>query len=485
MSMKTKNLKLNIILNAISSVLSIVVPLITMPYFSRILKPTGLGIYSFNLSFVNYFYTFAVLGIGTYGIIACSKVRNNKIELSKTTSELFLINLVLSIISYGTLIILSFTLPKLNQSIWYLLIIALSSVTTVLNLNWLLQANEDFVFTTVKGITTNILCVICLFIFVREENDLWKYIYLNMSFGIISNIINYVHAKKYIKFTYKNLNFSRHIKPILLYFSISLATSVFMDIDKILLGFMCGENGDYYVGIYDASSKINNIFIGIISSTIGILCPRMSYLISANQYDEFNNLLRKALKYVLILSVSIVIFVSYFGSSVVLILLGEEYKPSIQPMIVLLPIIIIKSILNIFNLYFMSYKKEYSITIALIVGAILNIILNVILIPYFNVMGVVIATLISEILVMIIEFLYIKKYIINILRLKDFVVLLEMIVILVPITFVCSSYLNINFIANLFVSAAIFGSIFLCILLVNKDELIFDIINRFKRRKIK
>ena len=483
MMAKQKNLKINMVLSAISSIMGIIVPIITFPYFSRILLPEGLGVYGFLTSFVNYFYVFAVLGVSTYGIISCSKVRDKRELLSKTASELFLINMCLSIISYSVLFVLTFFIQKLNENWLYVLIIALSSVTTVLNMNWLVQANEEYVFSTLRGMVTNIITIIFLFIFVREQDDLIWYIYINMGFSVLSNIVNFFYAKRFVNLSFKHgFNIKRHIKPILLYFSISLAVSVFMDIDKVILGFMTGEMGDYYVGIYEASSKINRILITVVTGTVGVLCPRMSYLVSQNKMDEFHSMMRKALTYVFLLSISAVVFISFFGQEVVLLLLGKEYVDAILPMLVFLPIVVIKCVTNITNMYLMSTSKEYHMTIALFIGAVINIIINVLLIPKYNVLGVVIGTLISEAFVMVYQLISIKKFLRVVMKDFKYIMIIELLGLTIPSMYFCHSYININIFVNILISGLIFLIEMILVMLANKDEIIMLLLNKIGRK---
>ena len=77
---KQRSLKMNFIMNALLTMSSFIFPLITFPYISRILLPTGMGKVNFATSIINYFLLFSQLGIPTYGIRACARVRDNKEE---------------------------------------------------------------------------------------------------------------------------------------------------------------------------------------------------------------------------------------------------------------------------------------------------------------------------------------------------------------------------------------------------------------------
>ena len=78
--MKKPSLALNAFLNGLRSVLNILFPLITFPYVSRKLTVSGIGVYNFSDSIVNYFLLIAGLGINVYAIREGAKYRNNKKE---------------------------------------------------------------------------------------------------------------------------------------------------------------------------------------------------------------------------------------------------------------------------------------------------------------------------------------------------------------------------------------------------------------------
>ena len=96
---KRNNIKLNYIMNTILTLSSFIFPLITFPYVSRILLPEGTGRVSFATSVVSYFLMLSQLGIPTYGIRACAKVRDDRRKLSRVVHELMAINLVMSLLS--------------------------------------------------------------------------------------------------------------------------------------------------------------------------------------------------------------------------------------------------------------------------------------------------------------------------------------------------------------------------------------------------
>ena len=124
--MKNHSIKYNFIMNSFLTMSNFIFPLITFPYVSRVLLPEGTGKVAFALSLISYFVMFSQLGIPTYGIRACAKVRDNYEELSRTTQELVIIHCITSFVSYVALFICLATVPRLQTDKELYLIASLS-----------------------------------------------------------------------------------------------------------------------------------------------------------------------------------------------------------------------------------------------------------------------------------------------------------------------------------------------------------------------
>ena len=164
---KGVSLKRNFLMNAILTMSSFIFPLITFPYVSRILLPVGTGKVSFATSVVSYFSMFAQLGIPTYGIRACAKVRDNHEELTCTVQELFIINAVMSTLAYAVFFIALFTVPRLNQDKELFLIVSLTIFFNVIGMEWLYKALEQYTYITVRSIIFKFIALIAMFLLIH------------------------------------------------------------------------------------------------------------------------------------------------------------------------------------------------------------------------------------------------------------------------------------------------------------------------------
>ena len=113
--MNQKSIKFNFVMNIILTLSGFIFPIITFPYVSRILLPVGTGKVSFATSVVSYFSMFAQMGIPTYGIRACAKVRDDKDKLSKTAQEIIIINSIMCLIIYVLFLISIAIVPRFRE----------------------------------------------------------------------------------------------------------------------------------------------------------------------------------------------------------------------------------------------------------------------------------------------------------------------------------------------------------------------------------
>ena len=93
MNKKEKSVGVNLVINGIKTLMSVLFPLITFPYASRILGARGIGKVDYAYSIISYFSLVAALGINTYAVREGSKLKNNKEEFEKFAKEMLKINL--------------------------------------------------------------------------------------------------------------------------------------------------------------------------------------------------------------------------------------------------------------------------------------------------------------------------------------------------------------------------------------------------------
>lgn len=393
--MSQKSLKKNAIFSVLRSFASICFPIISFPYISRILNPEGIGKINFANSFVDYFIMFAGLGITSYAGREAAKIRENKTELNKLSKELVIINSISTIVSYLVLFILTFSVPKFSQ---YLLLITICSskiLFETLGLNWLFIAEEDYGYITIRSIIFQFLSLICMFIFVHTEQDLFIYAIITVISSVGSNIFNLFYARKYINiFEKTKIELKKHLSPIFVFFGVSIAGRIYASIDTLMLGFM---SDDKAIGIYTAANKITFMVNSLLAAAVVVIMPKAANLFSQNKTSEYLALVNKSNEFSILLGIPATAGLFLLSEPLIYIFCGQSYSDAIIPMKILTLLVLFSAITNsIYNNILIPQKKERTIFVAKIVAIALNFIFNLILIPKLFVTGACIATIISE-----------------------------------------------------------------------------------------
>ena len=402
--MKTKpSIKTNFIMNSILTVSTFIFPLITFPYVSRILLPAGTGKVQFATSLISYFAMFANLGIPTYGIRACAKVRDDREALTRTAHELLLINLMMSVFAYAALAIALIIIPKLQEERTLYIVVSISILLGTIGMEWLYKALEQYTYITIRSVVFKLIALIAMFLLIHSESDYVIYGGISIFAASASNILNLVNAHKYIGFKpVGKYDLRRHIKPIAIFFAMACATTIYTNLDNIMLGFM---TTDVDVGYYGAAVKIKTILVSVVTSLGTVLLPRASYYVEQGKMQEFRRITQKALNFVVLLALPLSVYFIIYAKEGIFLLSGSAYEGSVVPMQVIMPTLLLIGITNILGIQILvPTGREKMVLYSEIAGAVVDIIINAILIPRMQSVGAAIGTLIAEAVVLIVQY---------------------------------------------------------------------------------
>ena len=165
------SIKRNFVYSSVLTTANYIFPLLTYPYASRVLGVDRIGICNFVDSIINYFILFSVMGIGIIGIREIARSKDNKEDLNKTFSSLFLLNTISTSLVLIVLIGAIFLVPKLQAYKDMMWIGVLKLISNYLLIEWLYKGLEKFKLITYRTIIVRTLYVVSVFLFVREAAD--------------------------------------------------------------------------------------------------------------------------------------------------------------------------------------------------------------------------------------------------------------------------------------------------------------------------
>ena len=476
----SKSIFKNIVFKFILNLFNLVVPILIGPYVLRKLGPDLMGTVNFAQTIFGYFFIFASFGVYQYGLREISRVRHNKELLSKTFTSLFIFTSLTTVIT--TIAYLFFINYMYSGQVVYTacIILSFNLIANVFYVEWINEALENYDFITIKTIIVRIIYIVLLFIFVRSSKDINNYLYLLVLSTVLNNLISYIYIKKRIKFNFKDIKIFKHIKPMFLVVILSNVNVLYTQLDKFLLGEFVGfKEVGYYTTAQNISTIISTLLLSVIHATI----PRLSHYIAKENDREYVGLLDKITKVYFMLLFPASIGMVVLARQIILIYGGAEYLEAI-PMLVVFSIYMItlgyETILG--NQVMYVKKKEKEQVEMIFVGGFVNLILNIILLKTNLLNGTlsIITTMIANILVIFLEFLYIRKKLnlkFNIFSMDKNKYLIFSL-IFIPITMVINSLVNNMFLMTI-LSIGINGLAYFGILFLIKDKTFLELLNKF------
>lgn len=395
-----KSLKSNSFFYLIYSVINVLFPFVTAIYVARVLLPSGIGQVETARNLVQYFSILAFLGIPTYGLREISKVRYDKLGLSKLFSELYIVNFISTVI-FGTLyLLLILSVPVYRANLTLYMIVGISIFINFFNVSWLYEGLEEFKFISIRNIIFKVVTFILLILFVREESDFINYAVITIIGTTGNYLFDFMLVPTKVKFTVKGLNIKRHIKSILFLATVNLAIELYSLVDVTMLGIM---TTDETVAFYSYGLKVYKILLQVINSFTMVLVPRIAIYYKMGKIDFFNELLTRTLRIICIISIPAIVGIWFVSDYIMVMMYGEAYIQSAYILKILSFNLIISPIGYLLGSRVMLVTgNENKMIIPVGVGAIVNIVLNFILINLLEHEGAALASVISEIVVMII-----------------------------------------------------------------------------------
>ena len=477
-----QSVKVNYILNLINTGTQMLFPLITFPYVCRVIEADGIGQINFFQSIISYISLFTCLGIPMYAIREIARDRSDVVQMNRTAMEILLLHSMLTLVGYAIVAILCLTVPQIQVNIPLFLILSLTIFFTAIGCEWFYQGIEDFKYITIRGLIIKTVSVVLLFIFVKSKTDLLYYGCYTV-FGVLGgNIFNFFRLRKYIhreNIIFSELHIKRHIKPVLKVFSFSVVTSIYLQLNTVLLGFL---KNALAVGYFAAATKVMQMLLTMSACLGSVMMPRASHLIAENKEDEFNRLIQKSYDFTLAIALPMTIGLIFCAPSLITALCGVKFEHSILPSQIIAPIILMVAISNVFGIQVLFPKGKINIvTLCCGIGAVADLILNLCLIPFFSYIGTSIAYLGAEVATTVSMYFIGRKYI-PIIYFKKSHLTYALGCVVMALALYGISLLQLPTLTTLLVQGCCGVLIYFIILCISKDEMLIQILSKIKKK---
>lgn len=403
---KKKSLTKNYIYNASYQVLALITPLITTPYLSRVLEADGIGVYSFTTSIVSYFTMFGVLGTLSYGNREIAYLQEDRKTRSKVFWEVEFLSVITAVIALVAYLFFILFFAKEYHVIYVIQMI--SFLTIALDITWLLQAMEEFGKIVGRNLFFKILSIVYVFAFVRTKEDLILHVAGNVIISFLIQASVWAYVPQYVDAPdWKNLKPFRHLKGVIALFIPTIAISIYTVLDKTMIGIF---STPYENGYYEQALNLSRTVLSLITALGAVMLPRLGYHYNREEKEEVNNLMYQSYRFVWFLGIPLCFGLMGVAGNIVPWFYGDGFLKLTVLLPVLSMLIPIVGLSNITGTqYLIVTKREKLLTLSVALGAGVNFLCNIVLIPKFSAIGAATASIIAELLITSIQFVFIRK----------------------------------------------------------------------------
>lgn len=382
---------MNVVYNSFYQVFILIIPLITIPYISRVLGADSIGVSSFVSSIANFLGTIIVMGMYQLGSREIARSASEKLE--DNFFSLWLIQAIsgiLVILIYVSVILFLKTTLKI-----YLLLEIPFLIGYMFDISWFFVGIEKVKNVILRNTVVKLVTVLSVFIFVKSKEDLWIYVLILSLAPFVANFVFWLSLHMELKNTsLHHINIKPYLAGAVALFLPQIALQLYTNLDDVLVGLLANNKELAY---YDQSQKIARIILGIITSASTVLMPKLA---ASSNSKKFNTIFKSSLDYTLALSVYFCAMVMINASQFIKWYYGSEFIPMIDNMFFVSIIIIFISYGGVFSNQYMLAKGEFKkFAISYYVGGILNVLLNLCLTSVWKANGATVALILTELFV--------------------------------------------------------------------------------------
>lgn len=385
----------NYLYNVGYNILILLTPLLTVPYISRVLGPTGVGINATTNSVITYFLLAGTVGITMYGNREIAFIREDFEKRSQVFWEIELLQITTIGLAYLAFCIFLFFQNQLKMYFFYQSFLIIAGA---FDISWFFMGLEDFKKTVLRNILVKIISLFAIFVLVKTKNDVGIYILILSLSQLLGNATLWPYLNRIVRVPkIATLHIFKHLKPSLSLFIPQVAITIYLAVNKTMLWQLDNVTAS---GYYDYSDKLIKLVLTIVTSTGTVMLPHIANLYARKKMKQVKEYLYISFDFVLFIAIPMCFGIAALATSLAPWFFGSEFTMVNKLLMIEAPVIILIGLSNVIGQqYLLPTKQTRTYTVSVVLGAVTNIVINIPLILKYGVYGAMIATLLSELTV--------------------------------------------------------------------------------------
>ncbi len=376
--------------------LSLLLPLLTIPYLLTTLGAEGFALVNIALAVVTYFVVFTDYGFNLMGTRLVALHKADKDKLNNIFSNMLYAQLLLVVIAVALFSAIVFAYPAYRQNSQFFFATFGVAIGSTLLPTWFFQGFQKFNHMHFILLGYRAIYTVGIFVLIHSSDDLILVPILNSATSILGGLVGliWVMTRYGLRFTgWSNRSVFGFLKEGWNLFTSALAVTSIQQLPIIILSFFVNTT---LVGYYAFAEKILLLFRVMVQLISTLIYPRV---IAASQVSlaEVKKLISKVNRFGIpllgLVAILLLVLPTAFQH-----FLPAYYNPSMDYILriwSLLPLALFLKITSQQILLAYDYTKTFARY--MILGAVLNLLLLLLLTPWLQYSGAALAVLLTEV----------------------------------------------------------------------------------------
>jgi O-antigen/teichoic acid export membrane protein len=367
-------------------------------HLARVLGTDGFGAIGFAAAFTLYFSLIVSQGLDVYAI---QEVARDMALLQRRAESILGLRIVSLLVAYPALVIVSFQIGKPAGVRALVLLYGLSFIPSALSLQWVFQVVERMKYVAAANVLGQFVFASAVLLFISRPDQIFLVPVFQWTGEMAGTLFfMWLYRKLFgrVKVAFHPGEWSHMLRESLPMGLSGALSLVMINFDTVLLGFMKPASD---VGQYSAAYKVIAFFSSLILLYNRNLFPAVSR--SRGRPEVLRQISEKTQKYCLLLAVPLALGGTILAGPLMRVIFGPDFSAGAVSLAILIWIIPLSSLRVLYRVTMMSHGLQKLNLYLAACAVVVNVGLNLLLIPRFSIIGSAAASLIAEIVLLMVS----------------------------------------------------------------------------------
>ena len=389
----------------IMNIAKIVLPLVTLPYLTRVLSKDCYGTVSYVKAVMQYMQIVVDFGFVLSATKDIVNVKDDKDEISKVLGDTLVAKLMLLFAAFIVLLVMIAAIPILHVNALYTILSFVVVGLTCFLMDFLFRGIEEMQVITIRYVVMRLIATGLTFIFVKNDSNMLWIPILDIIGSFVAIVLVFREMRKrdiHIKFTNVNNAISK-LRESAVYFLSNMATTTFTALNTILIGIYIDAR---QVAEWSVCLQMVTAVMSMYTPVIDGIYP---YMVKSTDFG----LLKKTLKIYMPIITAGCIFTFFVAKYALLIIGGQKYISAVPLLRAFIPLLFFSFPSMLFGwpaLGAIGRVKETTTTTLLTAGLQILGLVVLLIVRRFTVINLAVLRGATETFMFIARFRYCRKF---------------------------------------------------------------------------